>query len=264
MLRIDVAAELPEVVVLAHREDGAGISALRIQPKVEVDAAEAAPKEILFVLDGSGSMSDTSIEMPKRCKRWALRTLGPKDCFHSVRFSGSAEALAPERLPRTAEAVRSGLEAVESMRGTGGTEMLAGYRVAPMQPRDPEWIQIITFFLADAYCGNEEDILGTIRVSPGDDRILTLGIGSSVNHHLLHEMAVLGQGSHQNVRPARPERRNPPHKTPGLPCASRRRAARRVRRRRDTWTVGVDGQPIPTVIRLTRLSAWCRADPRRR
>src|SRR5207249_8395432 len=53
ILRYDVAGELPEIGVLTHRDQGDGFFSLVLQPKAEVSEAEAAPKEIIFVLDTS-------------------------------------------------------------------------------------------------------------------------------------------------------------------------------------------------------------------
>ena len=87
MLRIAVAAELPEAGVVAHRTSDDGFFALQLQPKATIDVREAAPKEILFVLDQSGSMEGAPIEMSKRFMRRALETLGPDDSFNLIRFS---------------------------------------------------------------------------------------------------------------------------------------------------------------------------------
>ncbi|HET6372539.1 MAG TPA: VIT domain-containing protein [Candidatus Polarisedimenticolia bacterium] len=200
MLRWVVAGVMPEVGLLAHRAENEGFFALMIQPKAEIGADEAAPKEVIFVLDQSGSMSGLPIEMSKRFMRLALQTLGPQDRFNIVRFDSVATALARQPLANTQQNVSRGLEAIEAMKGSGGTEMLAGFDAALSQPRDARCIRIV-FFLTDGYIGNEEDIFRVIRTRGGDARIFTLGVGSSVNHHLLRGMADLGHGSYQYVRP---------------------------------------------------------------
>ncbi len=200
MLRWNVAAELPEVGVLAHRRDGDGFFALLLQPRAELSAEEAAPKEIIFVLDESGSMSGVPIEMSKRFMRAALRSMGTRDRFNIVRFAGHATVLSPDLLDNTERNVERGLDAVEEMAGSGGTMMLEGFRAALSQPRDLKRMRIV-LFLTDGYIGNEAEILDQVRSVRGDARIFTLGIGSSVNHYLLREMAELGQGAYTYVRP---------------------------------------------------------------
>ncbi len=200
MLRIDVAQELPEVGVIAHRTGDDGFFALRLQPKAEIQVAEAAPKEILFVLDQSGSMNGLPIKMSKKFMVRALKTLGPDDHFNIIRFSSTAKALAPKPLPRTEESVELGLRTVRSMEARGGTYFLKALQEALRQPHDPGRIRII-FFLSDGFIGNEQQIFDAIRNQVHDARVFTLGIGSSVNHYLLREMAALGNGAYQYIRP---------------------------------------------------------------
>lgn len=200
MVQWQVAGEMPEIGLLAHRTHDEGFFALLIQPKAEVAADEAAPKEIIFVLDQSGSMSGLPIEMSKKFMRLALQSLGARDRFNIVRFDGAATVLAPEPLDNTQANVRLGLEAVESMEGSGGTEMLAGFESALTQPRDPRCIRII-FFLTDGLIGNEEEIFELLRKRRGDARIFALGVGTAVNHHLLRGMSDIGHGAYQYIRP---------------------------------------------------------------
>lgn len=130
MLRIDVAQELPEVGVLAHRTGDDGFFALRLQPKAAIDVEEAAPKEILFVLDESGSMSGLPIGMSKRFMIRALRTLGPDDHFNIVRFSSGSRALFPAPVANRPEHVEQGLRTIEAMNAGGGTELFLGLQEA--------------------------------------------------------------------------------------------------------------------------------------
>ncbi len=205
MLKIGVAGEMPEVGVLAHRLDDDGFFALLVQPKAAIEPAEAAPKEILFVLDDSGSMSGAPIEMSKRFMRRALESLAVSDRFNIVRFAGEARVMAPEPLANTVDHVARGLAAVEEMRGDGGSEMILGFRAALAQSRDPACVRIV-IFLTDGQIGHEQQIFDLIRRQRGDARIFTLGIGSSVNHYLLREMAELGRGAYEYVRPDGRER----------------------------------------------------------
>jgi len=200
MLRIGVAGDAPEVGLLAHRLDHGGYFGLMIQPKAEVTAGEATPREILFVLDDSGSMAGPPIDLCKRFLRLALQGLGPQDRFNLVRFAAAAAVLAPAPLAATRDNVERGLRAVEEARGAGGTELWRGLAAALDQPADPGYIRIV-FFLTDGLIGDDEEILRSLRQHRGAARIFTLGVGTSVNHYLLREMAALGRGAYEYIRP---------------------------------------------------------------
>jgi Ca-activated chloride channel family protein len=200
MLRWNVSSERPAVGFLAHREGGDGFFTLLVQPKGEVTALEAAPKEILFVLDTSGSMHGIPLEASKRLAREALKTLGPRDTFDLIRFANGSSMLSDKPLPNDSASVERGLAWLDSLEGGGGTEMLAGFKAAFDRPPDPDRLRVV-IFLTDGYIGNEHEILTAIAGVVGQARIYTFGIGSAVNHYLLDRMAALGRGGYVFVRP---------------------------------------------------------------
>ena len=200
ILRWIVSAERPAVGLLAHREGLDGFFTLLVQPKGEVTALEAAPKEIVVVVDTSGSMSGVPIEAAKRFVTDALREMGPRDTFNLIRFSGDNEVLWPKPLVNSHADVKKAIAWIGRQRGGGGTEMLPALLAAFALPPDPARVRVVVF-VTDGYVGNEDQILGAIGKVVGDARIYTVGIGSSVNHFLLDRMADLGRGAYTFIRP---------------------------------------------------------------
>ena len=199
LLRWSVSSEKPAVGLLAHRDGVDGFFTLLVQPKGEIDAVEAMPKEIVFVLDTSGSMSGIPIEASKRLVSKALRAMGPRDTFNLIRFAGDNEIYSKAPLPNDEASIGRALSWIEKQRGGGGTELLAAMRAAFLVPPDPNRLRVVVF-LTDGYVGNEPEILGEIGKVVGEARIYTIGIGSSVNHYLLDRMADLGRGAYVFVR----------------------------------------------------------------
>jgi Ca-activated chloride channel family protein len=200
LLRWSVGSERPAVGVLAHRDGLDGFFTLLVQPKGEVGAAEAAPKEITFVVDTSGSMSGVPLEASKRFAAKALQALGPRDTFNLIRFAGDNEVYSKDPLPNDRQAIASAIAWLNRQQGAGGTELLAAIKTAFARPADPNRLRVVVF-LTDGYVGNDAEILSAIGKILGDARIYTVGIGSSVNHHLLDRMADLGRGAYVFVRP---------------------------------------------------------------
>ena len=200
LLRWSVASEDPAVGALAHRDGVDGFFTLIVQPKGEVSAIEAAPKEITFVVDTSGSMQGVPIEASKRLVQKALRELGPKDTFNLIRFAGDNTVWSKDPRPNTRADVEEAIAWLSNLRGGGGTELLAAMRAAFARPEDPNRLRVV-IFATDGYVGNEPEILSSIGGVLGDARIYCVGIGSSVNHYLLDRMADLGRGAYVFVRP---------------------------------------------------------------
>ncbi len=196
-LRWKVGGDAPEAAVLAWRDPLSpgepGVFTLIVQPPDEVEDREAAPRELFFVLDCSGSMSGVPIEAAKNVVRKALAAVRPQDTFQIVRFSDRASELSPTPLRPTPEKIRRALAYLDQLQGEGGTEMISGIRAALDAPPDPERLRIVAF-LTDGYIGNEGEILAEVRRKLGDARLFSFGIGSSVNRYLLESLAEEGRG----------------------------------------------------------------------
>ncbi len=200
ILRYDVAGERPAAGLVTYRGPEGGYFLLMVQPQGAYSADEVAPKEMVFVVDRSGSMSGEPIEKAKEAMRRCLKGMNPKDAFQVFSFSNSLDSLAPAPLPNTPANQEKALAYVNGLDGRGGTEMLAGANAALGFPSDPDRMRIV-FFMTDGYIGNETEILAAIEERLGESRLFAFGVGTSVNHYLLDRMAKVGRGTVQYVRP---------------------------------------------------------------
>jgi Ca-activated chloride channel family protein len=197
ILRWTVAGEGPEFGMLAYRdptESPEGYFSFLLQPQANVTAQEARPKEMIFLLDTSGSMRGEPMAKVKAAMRWALQHLNPDDTFQIIRFSESASPFAAKPVANTPENVQRALGYIERLRGQGGTHMRAGIEAALRYPTSPERIRLV-FFMTDGYIGNDAEILNLVRSLIGDARLFSFGIGSSVNRYLLDGLAEEGRGA---------------------------------------------------------------------
>lgn len=200
ILRYDVVGEKPESAFLPYHGQEGGYFLLMVQPKADYKPTELTPKEMVFVVDRSGSMSGDPIEKAKEAMRRCVKGMNGNDTFQIIGFSTSATTFAPKPVANTSENVAKAIEYIDAMDGSGGTEMLEGIRAALDYPHDPERMRIV-FFMTDGYIGNETEILGAIEEKLGEARLFSFGVGSSVNHYLLDSMAKVGRGTVQYVRP---------------------------------------------------------------
>ncbi len=202
VLRWQVAGARPELALLAHRQgDGPGSFLLLAQPPAALADAEAAPREIIFVIDTSTSMSGAPLRTAVALVRTVLAGLRADDTYQIVRFSDAAAALGPGPLaarPRNLDYTGAWLD---QLRAGGGTEMTAGIAAALAVPHDPARLRIVAF-LTDGYVGNEDQILELVGRRMGASRLFAFGVGSAVNRYLLEEMALVGRGALQVVSPA--------------------------------------------------------------
>ena len=196
VLRWTVAGDQPEVAVLADAHDGDGVFMLMIQPPAEasVTPASVIPKEMVFVVDTSCSMSGFPLGKAKDAMRLAIAEMNPNDRFLVMDFNDQVSSLSARPLSNTSSNRARGLRYVDSFHGSGGTRMLDGIEASLGLPADPELLRTV-LFLTDGYIGNEADILASVEQRLGaSTRLFSLGIGSSVNRYLLERMAKVGRG----------------------------------------------------------------------
>jgi len=200
ILRYHVLGVKPEIAILTHSGDLGKYFMMMIQPKAEFKMNEITPKEMIFVVDCSGSMKGDPIAKAREAMRRCIEGMNPDDTFQIIRFSMSAVGFSPKPVPNSPENVKRGLKFINEMHGQGGTEMLTGIKAALDTPADPQRMRIV-FFMTDGYIGNETEILAAIEKRLGSTRLFSFGVGSSVNRYLLNRMAEIGRGTVQYVRP---------------------------------------------------------------
>lgn len=185
----------PRAQLLAQKTgSGEGYFTLMIEPPRAVSRDKVRARELVFVVDTSGSMSGTPLNTARAAVRRALEDLGPDDTFQVIRFAGQAEQVAPAPLGNTAEHRRLALEFLDSTAGGGGTEMMAGITAALARPADPQRMRLV-LFMTDGYIGAEDQVFAGIQRHLGDARLFGLGVGNSVNRFLLDGMGRIGRGS---------------------------------------------------------------------
>jgi Ca-activated chloride channel family protein len=200
VLRCRPRGDGPEAGVVAYHDGRDGYVSVIVHPKLDLRRADVTSKEMVFVLDCSGSMSGEPIAAAKALVRHALRHVNEGDTFQIIRFSENASGFAPRPIAATTENVKRGIAYLDQLEGEGGTMMIEGIKAALDFPRDPGRLRLV-MFLTDGYIGNEAQILEAVRARIGGARLFSFGVGSSVNRHLLDEMSREGRGEVQYFLP---------------------------------------------------------------
>lgn len=199
-MRYRLAAAAPVASLVAHKDvDETGTFVLTVEPPATVDTKDIQPKELVFVVDTSGSMMGEPLDKARAAMRYALKQMGPSDTFQVIDFASGVSSLAAQPLANTPENLRRGLAFIDGMSSDGGTEMLAGMRAALEGPTSSGRLRIVCF-MTDGYIGNDGDVLDYVDNHVGQARLFSFGVGEDVNRYLLDEMASRGRGAVQYVR----------------------------------------------------------------
>jgi len=197
VLRYEVAGKQIQDALLTHRADRGGFFTLILQPPDKVVGEDVMPKELVFVLDTSGSMSGMPIEKAKETMKLALDNLYPSDTFNLITFSGDTNILFPAPVSATKENLHKAQAFLDTRQGGGSTEMMKAIK-ASMDPSDAQGHVRIVCFMTDGYVGNDMEIISEVQKHP-NARVFAFGIGSSVNRFLLDNMARYGRGEVEYV-----------------------------------------------------------------
>jgi Ca-activated chloride channel homolog len=198
VLRYAVAGPAIADAVLTHAGERGGFFTLILQPPDRVEAAQVTPKEMMFVIDCSGSMRGFPIEKAKDTMRMAIEGMNPDDTFNLVTFAGGVGYCFDRPVPNTPANQRKALDYLSNLQGSGGTEMMKAIHAALGDQNDPERLRVVCF-MTDGFIGNDMAILDAIQKNAGTARVFSFGIGNSVNRFLIEGMARTGRGASEVV-----------------------------------------------------------------
>ncbi|MEQ8691770.1 MAG: VIT domain-containing protein [Pseudomonadales bacterium] len=194
VLRYAFETTTTDAGVLTHwQADEAGYFSLLIEPPGNVPAADVLKREMVFLLDCSGSMSGIPMQASKRFMTEALKGLRPDDTFRIIRFSDSATEFSRTPLPATPANIARGVQYAANLYGSGGTMMTEGIQQALQGTVAGDRVRNVVF-LTDGYIGNEVSVLSLVEQLRGRARLFAFGVGSGVNRYLLDELGRVGRG----------------------------------------------------------------------
>jgi Ca-activated chloride channel family protein len=202
ILKYDVAgAQVADAILstpaLGRAKPAGGYFTMILQPPARLPESDIQPKELVFVLDTSGSMWGFPLEKAKQVISRALDELYPVDTFNLITFSGDTHIVFPQPVYPTAENIRKAKEVLATRTGGGGTEMMKAIHAALVPSDSQDHVRVVCF-LTDGYVGNDMEIVGEVQKHPSA-RVFAFGIGTAVNRFLLDKMAEAGRGAVEYV-----------------------------------------------------------------
>ncbi|MEC9464168.1 MAG: VWA domain-containing protein, partial [Myxococcota bacterium] len=158
-------------------------------------------RELVFVVDVSGSMHGVPLNMSRDAMREALRSMRPGDTFNVLTFAGRTAKLFEEPQQASQANIIRAQKFITGLRAGGGTHLGSAVEAA-LEPRDNDGRSRFVFFLTDGYVGREKQIFSmterfveTLTERGQKARVFAMGVGSSVNRHLLDGISRAGSGT---------------------------------------------------------------------
>jgi Ca-activated chloride channel family protein len=188
--------------VIAERRAGQdGTFALTVVPDLFDPAHRATPRDVVFVVDVSGSMEGASLREAKSALRLCLRHLAEGDRFQIISFSDAFYLFKPEIVPFTQRTLTEADAWVQALDTIGGTEMREPLLAAADILAGSAGRDRIMVLLTDGQVGNEAEIVRDVVARAGTTRIYTFGIGTSVSDLLIRDLARRTRGASELIHP---------------------------------------------------------------
>ena len=202
-LYYSVSPEDVGLSLLSYKEpDEDGFFLLLAAPKVEVEPQDVVAKDLILVLDVSGSMEGEKLDQAKDAAAYVLDHLNSEDGFNVVAFSTGVRTFSEEIEPALGR--DDGKEFVEGLEAMGGTDinraLLEAAKMA--DPDRPTTVIFLTDGLATVGVEDTGKILENVaEAAPEDVRIFSFGVGDDVDTDLLDQLSIDHGGASTYVRP---------------------------------------------------------------
>ena len=167
---------------------------LTIVPPAKAAKQRAVARDLIVLLDTSGSMGGGPLDKAKQVVAMLIDSLDEQDRFELIEFSSIPRRYRPEPISAIAKAKQDAIQWVRSRRAEGGTEMRAAVSEALCTLRIGAQRQVVV--VTDGYVGGEQQILEVLHHKlPRSCRLHVLGVGAAVNRSLATALARAGRGA---------------------------------------------------------------------
>jgi len=196
----------PRAAVFSQKQGADYYHLLMIMPPNELEEnkgqQQKLDREVIYILDTSGSMGGASIRQARKALLLAIDRLSPRETFNVIEFNSTAHKLFSKAVQATYSNKNSAKRFVSNLNANGGTEMATALNLAFENTQNQERARSMStnrirqiIFLTDGSVGNEEMLFGLIKQKLGTSRLFTIGIGSAPNSHFMTKAAKFGRGT---------------------------------------------------------------------
>jgi len=190
----------PQAALFRETLNGEDYALMMLTPPAakDLDLSAIGPREVIFVIDVSGSMSGESIRQARTSLDKAIARLQPKDRFNVIWFNDRHGRFFGSARPANAENIAQARRLTNLLEAGGGTEMLGALTTA-LAGKAPAGFLRQVIFLTDGAVGNEVQLFAEINANLRKSRLFTVGIGSAPNSFFMSRAAEIGRGTFTQI-----------------------------------------------------------------
>ncbi|NQZ21875.1 MAG: marine proteobacterial sortase target protein [Colwellia sp.] len=193
-----LASSQPQVTSFTQEVLGEYYTLLTFFPP-KTEAAKVIARDIIFIIDTSGSMQGSSMKQAKASLQLAVLQLNNKDSFNIIAFDDETEILFSTTQMASAQNIKNALQFIDDLSADGGTQMYRPLSNALMMKKNEMQSQKAIrqiVFITDGAVANEFELMQLLNTAQGSFRLYTVGIGAAPNGYFMKKAAQFGRGSY--------------------------------------------------------------------
>ncbi len=193
-----VETAVPTAAFFSETTEEGAFGLLMLAPPT-IDNWQPPAREVIFVIDTSGSMGGVSIRAAREALLAGVSGLSARDTFNIIEFNSDATQLFAQAQPATRQSRQQARAFVTSLEAQGGTEMRPALDLAFRTGNsDGQHLRQI-IFITDGSVSDETSLFTHIHQHLGSSRLYTVGIGSAPNSYFMEEAAITGRGTYTYI-----------------------------------------------------------------
>lgn len=194
----DVSVNAIESGVVTHRDGTDGYLTAMIVPPKRVTRDEAAPKEMIFLIDCSGSQTGEPLRKAKETLHFIVEHMNRNDTFQMIAFNNSCAEFSPEPQSASSKMKSRAHGWIDALTADGGTVMAPAIERVCSKPAAANRLRIVSF-MTDGFVSNDYEIINLVKRLRGTSRWFPFGTGQGVNRTLIDGIAKEGGGEAEYV-----------------------------------------------------------------
>jgi Ca-activated chloride channel family protein len=203
VLYYSVAQEDIALSLLSYKKEEDGFFLLGISTPAMPSAKDILPKDIIFVIDVSGSMSGEKIEQAKKGLNFFVEHLNPEDNFNIIAFSSDVNLFKKELIQAIKNNIHEAKRFIEGIKAVGGTNindaLLQALKITGKER--PSYILFLTDGLPTVGITSLEEIVKNVKATLKKERMIVFGVGYDVNTVLLDRLSQEAAGFSAYIEP---------------------------------------------------------------
>ncbi len=198
VLDIGVAGDKLQTGYVTSKTGAEGFLSLMVIPPQKVVPTDIAPRELIFVVDCSGSQAGRPIQKTRDTLNYVIDHVNDKDTFQIITFNDGIKNLfgRPEKLTLSRRIQAKAF--VNDLKALGGTIMEPAVEAACESHAEDNRLRIVSF-MTDGYVSDDYRVIGLVKSLRGNSRWFPFGVGDSVNRTLIENIAREGGGESEFV-----------------------------------------------------------------